>query len=128
MRIPNKTRSPRPIISSSQISTINKLQLVKDLVLIRIMVQSIDNDPTLPIESVRILIDIDQHDQLTHSVKRSDVLGRGVVRPTDERFAGRVNCVVEVDFSPVLVVLARRDSIAIFKVMFNEFATLTVQH
>ena len=73
MRIPNKTRPPRPIISSSQISTINKLQLVKDLVLIRIMVQSIDNDPTLPIESVRILIDIDQHDQLTHSVKRSDV-------------------------------------------------------
>lgn len=75
MSIADEARSSWPVICSSQIVSINEFQLVEDLRLERIMIHGINYNSSLPIESVRIFVHIDNNHEFFHNVHTDHVLG-----------------------------------------------------
>ena len=73
MSISDEYWSSRPVIGSLKVVAVNKLKLIKDFPVIRIMVHGIDDESSLSTERERLFIDIDEHEQVSHRVKTGDM-------------------------------------------------------
>ena len=60
-------------------------------------------------------------------MQTSDMFCWGVVRSIDERFAGCVDCSIEINLSSILIVFASRDGVIIEEIVFNVHATLSIK-